>query len=193
MAVELGGLVQIPRLAWHTPALLGGPRGAGRRVIVLPGRNTGDLTTLPLRSYLRFLGHRPEGWGLGENHGRVDELLEPLVARVQQAAIEDGGSIALVGQSMGGFIAREVARLTPDDVACVVTLGSPIFAARSRRPIVAPVTAIYSRTDQVVSTGRSIDTDPATVNVEVHSPHFTMGLDPDVWRIVAAALNRSER
>ncbi len=187
---ELAGVIQVPRLAWHLPGLLTGPRGHGTTVIVIPGRNTGDTTTLPLRSYLRMMGYRPQGWGLGQNHGRVDELVPPMAERVRLVATATGGPVPLVGQSMGGYIAREVARLVPEDVDRVVTLGTPIFGPRSPGPIRCPVTAVYSQADRVVSTARSIDADPATANVEVSSPHFTMGIDPDVWRVVVQALQR---
>lgn len=185
---EWAGVIQVPRLILRFPGLLSGPRGDRRSVIVLPGRGTGDATTLPLRAYLRLLGHRPEGWGLGVNHGRVDELIGPMVDRVRAAADAEGRAVPLVGQSMGGFIAREVARLLPDEVAQVVTIGTPIFHARSDGPIRCPVTAIYSEADRVVSTARSIDTNPATHNIGVGSTHFAMGIDPDIWRIVAYRL-----
>lgn len=185
---EWTGVVQVPRLILRLPGLLFGPRSDRRRVVVLPGRSTGDATTLPLRAYLRLLGHRPQGWGLGVNHGRVDELIGPMVDRVRAIADAEGQAVPLIGQSMGGFIAREVARLLPDEVAQVVTIGTPIFHARSDAPITCPVTAIYSEADRVVGTGRSIDTNPATENVEVRSTHFAMGIDPDVWRIVAHRL-----
>lgn len=188
IASEWAGVIQVPRLILRSPGLLFGPRGDRRPVIVLPGRSTNDATTLPLRTYLRLLGHRPEGWGVGVNHGRVDELIGPVVARVRRAADAEGRAVPLVGQSMGGFIAREVARVLPDEVAQVVTIGTPIFAARSDGPIRCPVTAIYSEADRVVSTTRSVDTNPTIANIEVQSTHFAMGIDPDVWRIVAHRL-----
>ena len=189
---ELAGVVQVPRLLWRFPSLLVRPRAPGRVVIVMPGRNTGDLSTAPLRAYLRLLGHRPLGWSLGQNHGRIDEILPEARRVVRRVAAETGGPVALVGQSMGGYVAREVARADPDVVDRVVTLGTPIFARRRAEPIRCPVTAIYSRADRVVSTARSIDRDPTTRNVEVQSTHFAMGIDPDVWRIVADELARPD-
>ena len=186
-AGELAGVVQPLRLLVHLPLLLTADRGGRRPVVVMPGRSTGDATTLPLRAYLRTLGHRPHGWGLGTNDGDVDRLL-PLAVDAVAARAEAGGPIALVGQSLGGFVAREVARSRPDLVDRVVTLGTPIFARRSPGEITCPVTAIWSPADRIVGPSRSVDRRPGTDNVEVGSTHFAMGLDPDVWRIVARAL-----
>lgn len=185
---ELVGVVQIPRLTVRMPSLLFGPRGRGGAIVVMPGRSADDISTAPLRAYLRALGHRPVGWGLGVNHGRMNDLLPLAVDRVADIAELQGGPIALVGQSMGGYVAREVARRRPDLVDRIVTLGTPIFAPQSRGAITCPVTAIYSRADRIVGTGRSIDSSPATDNVEVHSTHLAMGVDPDVWKVVAEAL-----
>lgn len=188
---ELAGLVQIPRLLVHLGPLLVRRRVPARCVVVLPGRGTDDPTTLPLRLYLRALGHRVEGWHLGPNHGRVDELLPLARARVRRSADDHGAPVTLVGQSLGGYIAREVARSEPHAVDRLVTLGAPIFARRSPGAIRCPVTAIYSDADQVVPAARAIDRDPATTNVEVRSTHFSMGIDPDVWRVVADTLGEA--
>ncbi|WCO68216.1 hypothetical protein PO878_05685 [Iamia majanohamensis] len=185
---EVAGLVQVPRLLWHLPGLLLHRRGRTRTVVVLPGRSTDDISTLPLRLYLRSRGHRVRGWGLGPNHGRVDELLPLALAAVRDLATSAATPVDLVGQSLGGYLAREVARQAPAEVGRVITLGAPIFGRRDPAPLSVPVTAVHSPIDRVVPPGRAIDRDPATTNLEVGSTHFSMGIDPDVWRIVADAL-----
>lgn len=158
-------------------------------MVVLPGRSFGDASTAPLRAYLGSLGYRVSGWRLGTNDGQVGTLI-PAAAEVVEAVCERRGRpVALVGQSLGGYVAREVARRRPDLVSRIVTIGTPIFAAHSRGSIRCPVTAIYSAADQIVSTAYSIDRAPGAVNVEVRSTHLAMGFDPDVWHAVAVALS----
>lgn len=96
--------------------------------------------------------------------------------------------VALVGQSLGGHVAREVLREHPELVAQVVTLGSPIFGRRSSQPLRRPVTVVASKADRIVPYARAFDDQDHATNVEVRSTHFGMGIDPDVWRAVAKAL-----
>jgi pimeloyl-ACP methyl ester carboxylesterase len=190
------------------------PRGAGRPVMVIPGFTANDASTLPLRSYLGGLGYECRGWGLGVNSGdlqsQVPQTLERISAWYQDRSSEHPTPISLVGWSLGGVVAREAARLRPDLIARVITFGTPLWgprhtttsmarsdqldeferriAARNRQPILRPVTAIYSRNDGVVHWKACVDPDPNTVNVEVSSSHIGLGIDPDVWVIVASTL-----
>ena len=156
-------------------------------MLVLPGRSFGDLTTLPLRAFLRVKGHRPVGWRHGRNRHAVPTMVSPMVELLEQGGAADR-PWAIVGQSLGGHLGREIARQRPDLVERVVTIGSPIFAATSAEPLVRPVTALWSAKDRVVPPFRSRDRSPATEQVEIGSTHFAMGLDPDVWRIIADRL-----
>ncbi len=182
-------------------------------VIVLPGFGANDLSTIPLRWYLQRIGHEVEGWELGLHGPRVMDTLAQFTIRLAGAATEAGGPVTLVGWSLGGVIAREAARDRPDLVEQVITLGSPIGGARHtsapwvydelghqyldrinttrrRRPIQVPVTTIYSRRDGVVDWRHAIDDHtPTAVNVEVNSSHLGLGVDPDVWRTVADAMD----
>jgi pimeloyl-ACP methyl ester carboxylesterase len=165
------------------------PRGHGRPVLVLPGRGVDDLSTLPLRAYLRVLGYEVAQWSLGTNDGDLRRLV-PLVAERTAAVAERAGApVAIVGQSMGGAIAREVARRHPEVVGRVITLGSPVLAPSSRRPIGCPLTVVYSESDRIVPPRWALapSEDDAEV-VEVRSTHFAMGIDPDVWTTVATRL-----
>lgn len=197
------------RLAWHATGL---PRRCARptQVIVLPGLAASDVSTIPLRWYLRRVGHHVQGWGLGTHRSHVGTTLNRFERRLADAVDSTGESFALVGWSLGGIIARETARHRPDLVTNVITLGSPItgvrsprspdgvgvssdferfFAPRRQRPIQAPVTSIYSRHDAVVDWRCSVDRmTPGAINVEVGSSHVGLGLDPDVWRIIADTL-----
>lgn len=177
------------RLAAKSPHLV---RRAQRSasVIVLPGLGGSDTSTLPLRWYLQSIGHNVQGWELGVHGTRFADTLARFTARLQAAACAADREFALVGWSLGGVIAREVARNRPDLVEQVVTLGSPIGVTRSRRPLRVPITTIFSRNDSVVDWTDAVDRhSPTVTNAEVNSSHLGLGIDPDVWRIVADALD----
>ena len=209
---ELTGLVQIPRLILRAPKLAGLPRG-DQTVIAFPGYSTNDAVTLPLRTALRILGHTPFGWGFGVNRAEVEGLLESVTTMVERRVEETGQPAALMGWSNGGIFAREVARDRPDLVGRVITFGTPIFGGprytraanmwapeeilrietvvneRNLRPIEQPVTAIYSKSDNIVDWRACVDTmTPNAENIAINSTHAGMMIDPDVWTIVAERL-----
>jgi hypothetical protein len=109
--------------AW--PALLTGPRGDGRPVLVLPPFGASDVYTQPLRYLLRALGYRAEGWELGHNLGRTPAVVEGVPRRLLELHEESGAPVSLVGWSMGGVLARELAREYPDAVRQVIGLAAP--------------------------------------------------------------------
>jgi len=211
---SLSGL-EFARLSWQLPALLGKPRGQGRRVLVLPGFGAGDGSTLVLRNFLNALGYRSRGWGLGRNDGDVPELMETLAVRVRRLAADNGGPVALVGWSLGGYLAREAARDAPEAVSRVITLGSPVVGgpkytlvgrlfegrgmslddierevdARYDTPLRVPVTAIYSKQDGVVAWQACIDERSTDVeHLEVRTSHIGLGFAPEVYGIIADRL-----
>ena len=101
-------------------------RGDGRPVIVYPGFLANDLSTLRLRRSLTAANYEAFGWGLGSNWGARAAMLDKLVQRLEAAVAQGNGCKAsLIGWSLGGVYAREVAKLRPDLVDRVVTLGSP--------------------------------------------------------------------
>jgi pimeloyl-ACP methyl ester carboxylesterase len=102
-----------------------GERGPedGPKLMVVPGFVANDRTTLGLQRALAAAGYRVTGWGLGMNRGATPETLESLARQIE--AFGQGGKIILVGWSLGGVFAREAAKLRPDLVEKVVTLGSP--------------------------------------------------------------------
>lgn len=202
------------RMMAKLPSVARQPRGQGRPVMVIPGYTANDASTIPLRGYLGRLGYECRGWGLGTNDGDLPRLLPLATERVAAWCLDREQPISLVGWSLGGVVAREIARVRPDIVARVITFGTPLWGprhtttsmarriddfpeieervlARYRTPILRPVTAIYSRGDGVVHWKACIDPDPNTVNVEVTSSHIGLGIDPDVWCIVASTLAQS--
>lgn len=201
----------------HWPRMLFAVRGRNEPVLLLPGFAAGDTSMWPLRNYLRRVGWQAAGWGLGVNRGDAQALLPRVIDVADRMAQQSGQPIHLVGWSMGGFLAREVARDRPDLAARVVTMGTPVVggpkytalaglyrrrgydldaleaecAARERRPIEAPITSIYSRRDGVVVWQACIDrTSPRVEHVEVTATHAGLGFDVRVWLIVSDRLAR---
>lgn len=98
-------------------------KGEGRPVMVLPGFMASDNTTARLRRSLAGAGFAVQGWGLGRNLGVNADMLEAIERRV--AAMSSDRPVTLIGWSLGGLIAREYAKLAPDRVCRVITMGSP--------------------------------------------------------------------
>lgn len=192
------------------------PRGDGHAVLVLPGFGGGDLSTQPLRRVLKRLGYAAHGWGLGRNLGATRTLRGALDARV--AELHRGhGPVSLVGWSLGGIYARELARAAPQRVRRVITLGSPFnhhprannadrlyrwlngggeaidwdAFERRRVPPPVPCTAVYTRSDGIVHWRCALeDTAPNTENVEVRGSHTGLGFNVQVVRVIAERLAR---
>ncbi|HEY2069423.1 MAG TPA: hypothetical protein VGG48_07705 [Rhizomicrobium sp.] len=191
------------------------PRGDGHTVFVLPGFLAGDWTTGRLRHFLRLTGYRTETAKVSFNAGPTPGMLSRLDETVRRLSAD--APISIVGQSLGGVLARSLAFRHKAHVRCVVTLGSPIrfpvttplqpFAqllARyqdeswmaemdmlSRAPGV-PVTAIYSEDDGILDWHQCLQDETAECrNVRVSGAHATMGSNPEVQRAVAFALAQS--
>jgi dienelactone hydrolase len=92
-------------------------------VLVIPGFLATDGTTLGLRKALAAAGWRVHPWGMGLNTGVKADTLHKLEACVDRIAAKE--PILIVGWSLGGLYARELARHAPQKVRAVVTLGSP--------------------------------------------------------------------
>ena len=117
-------------LGWNFARFVNGfgPRGAmgpkgGAPALVVPGFLATDRTTLPLRSALAEAGWRVHGWGMGWNKGVRHDTIERLKQRLDEISPDE--PVLVVGWSLGGLFAREVARSYPDRVRAVITLGSP--------------------------------------------------------------------
>ena len=190
------------------------PRGDGHPVMVFPGMAASDITTLPLRRYLRRLGYVTQAWRQGFNLGPRPGVLERAGDDLLALAERHGQPVSLVGWSLGGLYARELAKRYPQASRCVVTLGTPFTGhpkatnawrvyellsrskvgapdemAQLRTPPPLPTTSIYSRSDGIVAWRCSIDEPgPLVENIEVPASHLGMGTNPTVLYAVADRL-----
>lgn len=217
---ELTSPLAAARLVGAVPRLASARRGDGHLVVDIPGWRAPELSGAPLRAYLRRLGYDARGWGFGTNTGDPRRDVERLSARVLDLVDETGSTASLVGWSLGGVIAREVARRHPDAVRHVITYGTPVAGGAAhtsiaraygrggkiradvdadaakvarrldaRSPLSVPLTVVFSRRDGVVAWQACIDrATPGVEHVEVSSTHIGMGVDPDVWAVVAERL-----
>ncbi|MDX5365226.1 MAG: alpha/beta hydrolase [Alphaproteobacteria bacterium] len=203
---ELRIFAELGTLAPAIPALLSAPRGDGHAVLVLPGVLTGDESTLVIRRYLEELGYAAHPWKQGHNWGPSRELHQKLRTRLKELHERYGRRISIVGWSLGGIFARELAREFPFAVRQVVTLGSPFgsdiavdgsrkpeAAARRRLPPPVPCTAIYSKSDGIVPWEACRELPSArTDNIEVPATHIGMGFNPLVLWAIADRLSQTE-
>jgi Alpha/beta hydrolase family len=223
VAMELRAFWEFGAVVPSWPALQKAPRAQakadGSGVIVFPGLIAGDLSTVPLRKYLNGLGYVTQGWNQGLNLGPRPGVLEAARQQIQQVFESTGRKVSLVGWSLGGVYARELAKMMPEMVHCVITLGTPfagspkstnawrIYELATRRssalelknydlptaPAV-PTTSIFSRTDGVVAWQGSIQApcniNPRTENIEVFASHVGIGLNPSAWWAVADRLSQ---
>jgi len=200
---------------FRVPDLARQPRGHGQPILLLPGYGAGDGSTLILKSYLRLLGYRVRGWGLGRNSGDVPDLLPRVLKRIMSFARRTQQEVRLIGWSLGGYLAREAARERPDLVRLVITLGTPVVGGpkytvvarrfhrrgidiaaieaeielRNQISLRTPVTAIYSRADAVVAWEACIDQNGSDVeHVEVRTTHLGFGFSAEVYKIIAQRL-----
>ena len=208
-ARELLAVREPARLAFGAPRLAATPRGMSRPLLTLPGLGATDTSMAPIRRYLASRDHDARGWGLGRNDGDVESLIERATPVAADLAERAGRPINLLGWSLGGVLAREIARDRPDIVHRVATYGTPLtgprhtaavaaysdeqldqvdalIQEREDRPITPPVLAIYSRNDGIVDWRTCIDrTSPHVTHRRASSTHLAMGVDPDVWRWTA--------
>ena len=201
--------------AW--PTLKRAPPGDGHPVIVFPGLSASDGSTYPLRRYLRHLNYKVSGWNQGFNFGARAGVLDAASRQVKETFAATGQKVSLIGWSLGGVYARELAKLLPDMVRSVITLGTPfsgspkstnawrIYELTSGRKIdhdstrydlpaapPVPTTSVYSRSDGIVAWQASLQapgpTNLNTENIEVIASHMGIGVNPSAWWAVADRL-----
>jgi pimeloyl-ACP methyl ester carboxylesterase len=199
------------------------PCGDGHAVMTLPGFLASDRSTRTLRRYMRIWGYDAYRWEQGRNLGlsRTHDVEAILDARLGDLYQQSGGKVSLVGWSLGGLFAREMARRNPQWVRSVITLGSPLGDPRAtnawrlyelisgiriddevirqrveklRAPMPdVPVTAIYSKTDAVVAWQiAKLPSGDKVENIGIATSHLGMGFNPAVLYAIADRLRQAD-
>ena len=183
-------------------------------MLVIPGFVAGDRTTMELRRALGRAGFRVHPWRQGWNMGARADTLEMLQRAL--AAVPGDEPVVVVGWSLGGLYARELARAAPDRVRAVVTLGTPLsgdprqstnvwklyewiaghpvdnppLAYSADKPPV-PSLAIWSRRDGIVAVSAARGADHCRDRaVEVDSTHMGFAVSRRATQRVAAEIRR---
>ncbi len=216
--LEARALVEHSATVAMLPLWRAAPRGDGHPVLVLPGLAAGDASTALMRRFLRSRGFAPSGWGQGLNLGLREGVIERAHGRLRELRLEHGRPVSLIGWSLGGLYARELAKHSPDMVRLVITLGSPFsghpretnawrlyefasghkldwhdFHGPLRAPPPAPTTSIWSPTDGIVAWRCSLEThDVLAENIVVESSHLGLGAHPAALYAIADRLAQPE-
>jgi len=216
--LEGRALFELGALLAAYPWLRQAPRGDGHPILVLPGFMASDFSTRALRRFLRDSGYAAHGWKLGRNVGPKQETVDGLVRRLADLRKRYERRVSLIGWSLGGVYARELARNFSSDVRQVITLASPFrdleaatnvprflisrrqrhpneafLRASLRAPIPVPTTAIFSRSDGIAAWQSCLEEPgPKSENLEVESSHLGIGHHPVVLLTIADRLAQPE-
>src|SRR6516162_11916458 len=220
LLAEARGIFELNASLLLSPLLLQAPRGDGHPVLTLPGFLASDLSMAPMRRYLGELGYDTHAWQMGRNTGGVARMRYALRDRLRTVFACTGRKVSIVGWSLGGVYARDLALQAPEMVRYVVTLGSPfandVRATNATRlyealsgdrvdltselsksiggDLPVPTSAIYSRADGVVNWRTSRLRASATAeNIEVYfASHVGLGVNPAALWAVADRLAQAE-
>jgi pimeloyl-ACP methyl ester carboxylesterase len=219
---------EAPRAGLDFAALLGiwpllatARRGDGHPVLVLPGLLAGDPATVLLRKVLRALGHNVSGWSLGTNRGPNAHVVAELRSRLERLHHDSGRRVSLVGWSLGGLYAQELARASPGSVRRLITLGTPVLRRSGWTQNVSrivdqvtylprtapllprlwaepgslrvPAMSVYTRADGMVAWATCrYAVRPRRENVEVRGSHLGLMHNPAVLWLLADRLGQDE-
>jgi pimeloyl-ACP methyl ester carboxylesterase len=220
LLAEMRGIFELNASLMMSPLLMRAPRGDGHPVLALPGFLASDLSMAPLRRYLTELGYDAHAWQMGRNLGGLVKMRAALRERLAAIHAATGRKVSLVGWSLGGVYARDLALHAPEMVRYVVTLGSPFandvratnatklyemlsgetvgddpeFLEAIAGDLPMPATSIFSRADGVVN-WRTCLLRPSAVaeNIEVYlASHVGLGVNPAALWAVAERLAQRE-
>jgi len=201
--------------------LAGLPRGDGHAVMVMPGFMASNSSTVPMRGLLADLGYDVHGWDSGRNVRINEELIGRLEAQLDRLFQVSERPVSLIGWSLGGVLARELAKMHPDKVRLVISLGSPITDDRAHTNAArlfeffngdepdrirdgqfrsldvappVPTTSILTKTDGIVHWRGSVQEagEHPTENIRVFASHCGLGVNPSVMIAIADRLAQAE-
>ena len=220
MLAEARSLFEFNASLLLSPLLMLAPKGDGHPVLALPGFLASDLSMAPMRHYLKQLGYDTYAWKMGRNFGGVTSRRNALKSLLTDIHTSTGRKVSIVGWSLGGTYARDLALRLPDMVRSVVTLASPfasdvratnatrLYEALSGETVEhnselikaiagdlpVPATSIYSRTDGIVNWRTSLLRPSDTAeNIEVPlASHTGLGVNAAALWAVADRLAQAE-
>lgn len=215
-------VIELQHLALVGPLLQLAPRGDGHPVLVIPGFLAHDWTTAPMRYVLRSIGYSAHRWRLGRNLGPTQDVVTGLLESVRSLNDKHGRAVSLLGWSLGGNMARELARIEPARVRQVITICSPIamrelgqsrvsslythFRGRHHddyrdierllrhpEPLAVPSTTIFTRRDGVVAWRSCVQTvDQRSENIEILGSHLSAGNQPSALLAISDRLSQPD-
>lgn len=182
--------------------------------MVIPGFLAHDMHTTELRRALAEAGYRVFPWREGVNIGAREDTLKRLQRALDRCDSRD--PVLLVGWSLGGLYARELARAAPDKVRAVVTMGSPVWGDRRRYTSVwrlyelvarhpvddppipdheekppVPTLALWSKGDGIVAVPSARGTDATRdSDVELETTHMGFAMSPKVTRAAVREIGK---
>ena len=220
LLAEVRGIFEFNASLLLSPLLMRAPRGDGHPVLTLPGFLAGDPSMAPMRRYLKELGYDAHAWNMGRNTGGIVRMRAALRERLAGIHESCGRKVSIVGWSLGGVYARDLALQAPHMVRYVVTLGSPfandVRATNATRlyevlsgeavddnpefreaiagDLPVPTSSIYSRADGVVNWQTCLLRPSVTSeNIEVYlASHIGLGVNPAALWAVADRLAQAE-
>ncbi len=193
------------------------PKGDGHPVLILPGFLASKISTKVLHNFISKAGYTPYDWGIERNWGKI-EYIEFLTKRLEDLHQTHNQQVTLIGWSLGGVFARQIAKERPDLTRQVITMGSPFLDITkpnniawlytllnggktaedinplllNNLPLPAPVpsTAIYSKEDGIVPWEACMEKeeDHLHQNIQVHGSHCGLGMNSSVLHIIADRL-----
>jgi pimeloyl-ACP methyl ester carboxylesterase len=199
------------------------PPGDGHPVVIFPGLVSDRASIAPLKEFCRRLGYTAYDWGQGVNtgpQGDLDAWIDELARQMRELTSAHRHRMSLIGWSLGGIYAREVAKKLTGRVRQVITLGTPFGGTAERNDLEwiyrssgalpeaieslrarlstapdVPTTSIYSRSDGVVDWQACLHDgrQARTEDIEVDSSHFGLGWNSEVLSIIAERLGKRRR
>lgn len=190
MMFEMAGLTV------STPLIVPLHTADGHPVLVVTGLWGNNVSTLPLRTALKRIGHQvytPPAFAMQRTPRKIVQI---LAKEVDELYAKHDDQVSLIGWSVGGAFTRMAAFQTPNHVKQVINLGAPLdgwWYPKDRKyaagPLPVPSTVVYSRTDGCMEWPRVIQhTGPQAENIEVISSHFGTANNPMTLHVVANRL-----
>jgi hypothetical protein len=220
LLAEARGIFEFNASVFLLPLLMRAPKGDGHPVLTLPGFLASDLSMVPMRRYLNEMGYDCYAWRMGRNIGGVSRIRAALRERLAEIHAATGRKVSIIGWSLGGVYARDLALQLPHMVRYVVSLGSPfandVRATNATRlyealtgetvednselrlaiagDLPVPTTSIYSRADGIVNWRTCLLCQSETAeNIEIHlASHIGLGVNPAALWAVADRLAQKE-